>query len=362
MSSFLLWLAACASGAVGMQTVSTALYARSDTNATTVISPRVRAAATLGESAGVEATYSLDSWTGASIDIVTAATDAVSEIRQEVTAGGYYEVSDVTLGGGYRYSTENDYWSNGGVLNATFDLAENNTTLGLSVFGSNDTVGRSGDPDFLKPQRSIGGRASWTQVLDVKSLLALSWESTRVTGYQSSPYRFVAVGGDGTCAGTAQLCIPESHPNERIRNAAIARVRRALSEHTSLGLEYRYYFDDWGVQSHTMGPDFAWVVADRDRLNLGYRYYTQNDADFYSARYLQLSTTTRYVTRDRELSALYSNRVTLGYEHDFELTDDGMVLEAALRGGFTRYVYQAFVGLKSVNAAEGTFMLALQFK
>ncbi len=360
--SCLLWIAACASGPVGIQTASTALYARSDSNATTVLSPRVRAATTLGESAGLEATYSLDSWTGASVDVVSAATDAVTEVRQEVTAGGYYQFSDVTLGGGYRYSTENDYWSNGGVLNGTVSLAENNTTLGLSVFGSRDTVGRSGDPDFMRPQRSIGMRASFTQVLDVKSLLTLSWESTRVMGYQASPYRFVAVGGDGTCAGTANLCIPEAHPNERIRNAAIGRARRALSEHTSLGIEYRYYFDDWGVQSHTTGPDFAWVFSERDRLNLGYRYYTQSDADFYRVRYLQLGPSTRHVTRDRELSALYSNRVSLGYEHDFELTDSGTVLEAALRGGVTRYRYQAFLGLTSVNAIEGTFMLALQFK
>lgn len=297
------------------------------------------------------------------MDIVTAATDAVSEIRQEVTFGGYYELADVTLGGGYRYSGENDYWSNGGVLNATFDLAENNTTLGLSVFGSSDMVGRSGDPAFLEPQKSIGGRFSWTQVIDVKSLVALSWETTRVNGYQSSPYRFVAVGGDGTCAGSSDLCIPESHPSERYRNAAILRGRRALSQHTSLGLEYRYYFDDWGVQSHTMGPDFAWVIAEHDTLNLGYRYYTQADADFYRARYLSLSQTTRYVTRDRELSALYSNRLSLGYEHDFVLTESGdLVLEAALRTGFTRYVYQAFVGLDSVNAVEGTAMLALQFE
>ena len=353
---------ACASGAVGAQTASSAIYGRSDSNATTVWAPRVRAAATVGEAAGVEATYSFDAWTGASIDIVTAATDAVSEVRHEVTAGTYYEFSDVTLGGGYRYSTENDYWSHGGVLNTTFDLAENNTTLGVSVFGSTDLVGRAGNPDFLKPQRSIGARASWTQVIDVKSLIALSVESTAVSGYQSSPYRFVGVGGDGLCAGTADLCIPESHPGQRLRSALIARARRALSTATSLGFEYRYYFDDWGVQSHTLGPDFAWVLSEHDTLNLGYRYYTQSDADFYRARYLQLSNTTRYVTRDRELSTLYSNRLSLGYEHDFPLNDEGMVLEAALRSGLTRYVYRAFVGLDSVNAIEGTFLLALQFK
>jgi hypothetical protein len=347
---------------VGAQTASSALYARRDTNDTTVWAPRLRAAATLGESAGIEAAYSLDSWTGASIDVVTAATDAVHEIRHEITAGAYYELTDATLSGGYRYSTENDYWSNGGVASAAFDLAENNTTIAVSLFGSSDVVGRSGDDGFRRDQKSVGGRVSLTQVLDLRSIVALSFETTRVSGFQSSPYRFVAVGGDGTCAGSAALCIPESHPGLRHRSAILGRARRALGQNASLGLEYRYYFDDWGVQSHTLTPDLSWMPGEHDLINLGLRYYTQSDADFYRARYLSLDATTRYVTRDRELSALYSYRLSFSYEHGFVLTDDGsMELEAAFRGGVTRYHYQAFVGLDSVDAIEGSFMLALQF-
>jgi len=59
----------------------------------------------------------------------------VHEVRKEVTAGAYYEFGVATLSGGYRYSTENDYWSNGGVGNLTLDLFSKNTTLVFSGFG-----------------------------------------------------------------------------------------------------------------------------------------------------------------------------------------------------------------------------------
>src|SRR4051794_19393662 len=52
-----------------LASVSSTLYARSDTNATTVWSPRQRLAGKLGDSAGAEAALAIDSWTGASIDI-----------------------------------------------------------------------------------------------------------------------------------------------------------------------------------------------------------------------------------------------------------------------------------------------------
>jgi len=348
----------------GVTTVASSLYARSDTNATTVWSPRVHVAGKLGESAGVDTAIALDSWTAASIDITTAATSAVHEIRSEVTAGGFYEFENATLAAGYRYSTENDYWSNGGVASLTVDMASNNTTLGIAGFGSKDTVGRAGDPGFKKPQSSIGGRLSLTQVLDTKSLLQLSWETTSVEGYQAGPYRFVAVGGTdtGLCAGSAPFCLPEAVPGQRLRSAAIATLRRALGDHASLGASYRFYFDDWGLSSHTLSPDLAWLITEHGTLSLNYRYYTQSDADFYRPRYLGGLGDVKYLTRDRELSSLYSHRIGLGYSHEIDVGEEGgAVLTTAFRGGVTRYEYLAFVGLEQVDALEGTLLLSLDW-
>lgn len=342
--------------------MSSALYARTDSNATTVWSPRVRVAGAVDDTYGVEAAVALDAWTGASIDVTTAATKAIHEVRKEVTSGGYYAFADLTVSGGYRYSTEPDYRSHGGIGNLTLDLANDNTTLVLSLFGSRDDVGRAGDPSFRRPQRTIGGRLSITQLLSQASFLQLAWETTGIEGYQASPYRYVAIGGDGTCASPAPLCVPEHVPEQRLRNAAIARVRHAFGEHVSAGLDYRFYFDDWGLSSQTIAPDLALIVSERGTLALHYRYYTQREADFYQPRYLEASDATGFVTRDRELSAMYSNRIGLGYLHTCALGKGGTVLTTALRTGLIRYKYLAFVGLDHVDALEGTLLISLDHR
>jgi hypothetical protein len=352
----------CGRSPVGATTASSALYARTDSNATTVWSPRMRVAGSIGEAAGVEAAVALDAWTGASVDVTTAATKAIQEVRKEVTAGAHYTFSDLTISGGYRYSNEPDYWSHGGIGTFALDLANHNTTLALALFGNRDEVGRAGDPSFKKPQGALGARLSLTQVIDTQSLIQLSWETTRVNGFQASPYRYVAIGGQGTCASSAPLCLPEHAPDERLRHAAVVRGRRALGRHVSVGLEYRFYFDDWGLRSQTVAPDLAFLVVEHGTLSLGYRYYTQNEADFYKPRYLLASDANHYVTRDRELSAMYANRLSLGYKHDFELGTGGCVLSSALRTGITRYKYLAFVGLERVDALEGTVLLSLDWR
>lgn len=341
--------------------MSSAVYGRVDTNATTVWAPRERVAVNFEDTAGIESSVALDVWTGASIDVVTAATRAVHEVRKEVTAGAFYEFPNASVSGGYRYSTENDYWSHGGVGTLSFDMASKNTTLALSGFGSRDIVGRAHDPAFRKPQSSGGGRVSLTQILDRATVLQLSWETARVAGYQASPYRYVAIGGQGTCAGSAPLCLPEVVPEQRTRSAAVLRARRALGERVSVGLDYRFYFDDWGLLSHTIAPDLAWLVTEHGSLSLSYRYYTQSEADFYRPRYVPPGPIGGYLTRDRELSALYSNRLALGFTREFPMEADTR-LTLALRTGVTRYVYLAFVGLHRVDALEGTLLLSLSFR
>lgn len=361
---FLLSLVACAGEPTrGVVSATSSLYARTDTNATTVWSPRLQVAGQVDEALRVESSYSLDAWTGASVDVVTAATRAIHEVRQEVTGGAGYVFGDtVSASGSYRYSTENDYWSHGGVGTVSFDLAQHNTTLDVTAFGNRDRVGRAGDALFSRRQATLGARLALTQVIDAKTLAQLSVESVGVHGYQSSPYRFVAIGGAGTCAGAAPLCLPEHAPEQRTRAAVVLRVRRALGATTSLGVSYRFYFDSWGVRSQTLSPELSWLVDEHGTLSLSYRYYTQGEADFYRPRYLDLDASAGFFSRDRELSTSYAHRVGLSYQHELPLPKRDAVLSFALRAGGTYYRYLAFVGLSHVEALELTALCGLSFR
>ncbi len=336
------------------------VFVRGDTDHTTVISPHAgvqtrfnadRTTANVG--------YTADIWTSASIDIRTAATKAVSEQRDQIDVGVGHELDNATLNASYYFSGENDYTSHGVGLSSTQELANNTTTFEESFHYSYDLVGRSGDANFSRPLSTYGLRLVMTQILSPKALVQGVWEGAYRQGFQSSPYRFVGLGGDGQCGGTAILCVPEAHPDTRIRNAFVVRGRYALSSDTSAGIGYRFYFDDWGVAAHTAIAQVAWLPSEDTVLTLRYRFYTQSAAGFYRSTYPAPTGALRYVTRDRELSPMFSNRVALSFEKSFDVSDD-IAIRLGLAVGGTVFVYQDFVGLNEVFAGDATLALSLE--
>lgn len=324
-----------------------------------VSTPRAALAGRVGDFT-LRGAYALDVWSGASIDIRTAASPYVEELRHEADVAAGYEGEDFRLRGGYRLSVENDYVSNAGSLRAELDLAARTTTLALDVYGGGDDVGRSGDASFHRLQARAGGRFAWTQVLDPLTVVSASWETSVVLGYQASPYRFVALGGDGTCIA-APFCVPEAVPEERIRNALVIVGRRAIDDALSFGLEYRFYVDSWELVSHTAAADVAWRVDPALTLGLGYRYYTQGEASFYRPRYFDANGAYGFWTRDRKLSAFFTHAVTLSGGYETALSRD-IDLTVGARVTGTRFEYLAFVGLNDVYALEVTLLAGTRFR
>ncbi len=333
-------------------------FVRGDSDQTVVVSPRAAARVTVDETT-FDAAYSADVWTSASIDVRTAATHPVTEQRDQIDLAVNHELSDVSFGGSYYYSGENDYWSHGFTLRSTQELFSGSTTIEESLRFVHDIVGRSGDPTFSRSLDTFGARLVLTQVLSPEAILQAVWEGAYREGYQSSPYRFVGLGGDGLCNGTAVLCIPEANPESRIRNALVVQGRYALSRDSSVGLGYRFYFDDWGVLAHTAIAQVAWIPAQGQMLTLRYRFYTQSAAGFYMAHYPLPDAQINYVTRDRELSAMFGNRLALSYEGR-AVVDENIALRVALAVGGTIFVYQDFPGLTEVYAGDATVALTLE--
>jgi len=350
----------CAGHAPKVTNASSTVYVRSDTDATTIVAPTVHLAGKV-DHATLAATYTVDAWTGASVDVVTAATKAIHEKRNEVDATAGYEHGTVALSANYRFSTEPDYLSHGLTLGVRTDLASKNTTIAFDLLGTDDRVGRSGDPVFSQPVRSLGGRLALAQVLGRNTIAELGWQTTLVDGYQASPYRFVAIGDLGTCDSNAPFCIPEQVPGQRVRNAVTVRARRALGRSLSSGLEYRFYFDNWGMMSQAIQPDLAWRLSDAQTILLRYRYSTQSRVLFYRPRYFDVATTDGYVTRDRKLSALLDNELGAQYVHRIENEDGDRVVVWGLRSTLSRVDYLAFVGLEHVWALEATALLGVEF-
>lgn len=339
--------------------LAAAIYVRSDDDETTVISPYARAAKKLGDSTAASATYSADVWTSASVDIrASASVRPVTEQRDELDLALMHEIDDLTLSGTYRFSSEHDYLSHGAMLDAAYAFADKAATLSLGLRALFDTVGRAGDPTFSRDLGTLDATLSYTQVLDPMMFVQATYEIAHGSGYQASPYRWVGGGGTGFGCKEALQCLPEQVPDARTRHALAAMLRRALSDAISLGASYRYYFDDWGLGSHTVLAELGWNLGSAALLSLRYRFYMQSAADFYQPRYTQL-TAEAYRTRDRELSGMSFHRIGADLHYDLGLRSDQARLSFALSVGGNFYTYDDFVGLSSAQALEVTAALTL---
>jgi hypothetical protein len=332
------------------QTASTSLYVRSDSDRTTVITPRLRVAAPIAEQTTVDVTYTVDVWTSASIDIRTSASKAITEQRDEIDVGVAQVLGDATLSAGYRYSSEPDYDSNGGSLGLSYDFADKNSTLGLGLSAIFDDVGRAGDPGFSRALRTLSARASFTQLLDSKMFAQLVYEIGRSEGYLAS-----------ACTDQRpEYCVSEQVPNARQRHAASLTLRRALFDAMSLGAGYRLYLDDWGLLSHTVEADLAVLAGSDTLLRLRYRLYTQGKSLHYSKRFLTLDAAGRYFTHDKELSTFTVHRIAADLEQRLALDDSGNVMRMVASVGPSFYTYADFPPLSGITAIEVTLSLVLE--
>lgn len=340
--------------------LSSSVFVRTDSDHTVVVSPRAHLDKRLDESNRLDVTYAADVWTSASVDIRASASVPVTEQRDELVLALSHEWQDVSLAGSYRYSVENDYVSHGVSATGTLDLAQNNTTLMLAGFAFIDKVGRSGQPQFSRDLTTSGARAALTQVLGPKMLAQLSYELAFLAGYQASPYRVVGIGGTGFGCQDAMACQAEHEPDRRYRHAFALLWRRALTDVISLGLNYRFYVDSWGLSSHTVLGQLGWSLGEWSLLALSYRYYTQTGVSFYQRVYAHASDATRYTTRDREQSPMSDQRLGLEWEQGLPVGNAGARLTFHTSLGGVLYTYDNFVGLSDVKALELTFALRVE--
>jgi hypothetical protein len=325
-----------------------ATYVRTDSDDTTVVAPRLRGKAELSDETSVSLTYAADVWTSASIDIKTSASQRpVTEQRDEIDLSVDHAIPDLTFTAGYRFSHEPDYVSHGVSGGFGYEFAQKNAQLGVGLSASSDSVGRAGDEQFSRSVGTFGARLSLTQVLSTDDLLQGMYELSRTSGYLASPYRYVPIGGNGLCNGTAPLCVPEVNPDSRLRHAASIQLRHALGSEWSVGGGYRFYTDDWGIGAHTVRADLAFAPGDTI-LSLRYRFYTQGSADHYQQTYDELQP---LVTTDKELSSLSSHRIELELEQSFDYRD-GRSLVFTLSVAPLFYSYDEFTPLDSITAFE----------
>jgi len=220
---------------------------------------------------------------GEPVQVMSGAT--VKDTRQDFLGTGSYYLDNgrLSLSGGL--STENDYFSGNGGLEAAVDFNEKTTTLSSGFGFSFDTIEPT-DANLFPTRVSEEEKQSYSifaaisQVVNREAQLQSGLTFQHSTGFLSDPYKLVSVGG---------VNLADSRPDSRNQVSWLTRYRHHFSGvEGTLHADYRFYLDDWEVYSHTV--ELAWYqsIFERFRLIPSLRYYDQSQASFYSPYFLVL--------------------------------------------------------------------------
>lgn len=221
----------------------------------------------------------------------------VDEARHQFGVGVTQLISKATIGINGIYGSESDYTSSTLALQLSVPFAKNNTTVQAGFVRSWDR----NSPEHRTWTRDLDvttWSAGLTQVLGKRLIAQLDGTYIRNRGFQSDAYTVVSIIGPERVSTFEPI-----HPDARDRKAIGLRANYKLNDRDVLQLGYRYYTDDWDVRSHTADIRFDRRYISGLILGAGIRLYSQSDAFFFEPEY---TSPQRFMTVDSKLDGSYS--------------------------------------------------------
>lgn len=239
------------------------------------------------------------------------------------------------------FSSEDDYISYGvaGTLMKDFNQRNTTVTAGLSV--QDDSVEpASGTPlelaiancsdtapalpawancNITAPRFGNGSKKVFdgvfgvTQVLNERTVTQLNYSLGSSLGYLTDPYKLISV-VDHSLDGEEVLILYEKRPDRRTRQSLYWKTVSQLSADRIADFSYRYFWDDWGIKSHTIDFKYRIEHSSRSYTQPHLRINLQSEADFfYPALDAANSELPRYASADYRLGELKTYTVGLKY-------------------------------------------------
>ncbi|QMU62077.1 MAG: DUF3570 domain-containing protein [Gammaproteobacteria bacterium] len=223
--------------------------------------------------------------TGDPLVVMSGAT--IDDTRYDFRAGLDYFGDKYTISPSIAYSTEKDYKSIAGGVSVEYEFPNKATSVKGSISASFDEI----EPTQLagtlrvdsedKENYTVTG--SVTQVINKYTVLQSTLGVSYFDGFLTDPYKQVWIG-----VGGGFEIRPENRPGDRTKYTWATQLRR-YSELLSAALhaDYRFYYDDWDVRSHTLELGLNKVTESGWAFDTSIRYYSQTQADFYEPFYRQ---------------------------------------------------------------------------
>lgn len=243
----------------------------------------------------------------------------------QFTARYYFDATTLGITGGL--SDEPDFLSNFGSANISHEFNDKLTTVSAGYGVTSNTITRNGGshtshhandpahnptnyPDLNEDSLFHSFNTSIAQVLGKNTLFQSTINYANQSGYLSNPYKFVYVRGEVTAEEYYEMSLAntpgqldwnsitnlemvgvelfrEVRPGQRNLVSFSNQINQHIPElNASAHFDYRFYTDDWGINSHTF--ELKWYQSLPWGLTVtpNIRYYSQSQADFFAPYFL----------------------------------------------------------------------------
>ncbi len=269
--------------------------------------------------------------------------DTFKDTRSALSANYEFSLNRLTrLSAGLAFSDEYDFTSIGFNSSVARDFNNKNTTLLLGFAYESDTITPEGGiPVRFGSVRLNPGRGpKWedeerereggdedktvtdflvgvTQVINQRMLMQLNYSFSSSDGYHTDPFKVLSV-VDRT-SGRPLDYLYENRPDSREKQSIYWKTKYSLINGNVLDLSYRYLWDDWDIVSHTVDARYLLDLTDRLYLEPHVRYYTQQEAEFFSHSLRSGDALPQYASADYRLGAF--DGLTYGTKLGYRLSN-----------------------------------------
>jgi len=241
--------------------------------------------------------YLVDVVSAASVDIVSTASRAWHEVRQEGSVEASYEPKTFGVQAHATVSDEPDYLSLSAGAAVTQDLLDKNLTWLLGYSYGHDVAGRTGTPfsvfSHVIDRHAMSGVL--TLVMSPTTVGSLIGDAIFEDGDQSKPYRYIPLFAPGSSVprGASIDLVNSLRASARpLEQLPLSRQRYGLTTrlahrfpHATLRLDERLYVDSWTMMATTTDARYLADLGPRVETGPHARLHAQTAVDFWQLAY-----------------------------------------------------------------------------
>lgn len=330
------------------------MYHRYDGGGVTIDGPSLLVRKDFADTVSLSGNYYVDNVSSASIDVEASGASEYAEERTEYNVGADYLYDKSVMSIGYTNSTENDYEAETVVFGISQDFFGDLTTVTLSYAMGNDIVMQNGNDAFKADTDRQNFSFGISQVTTPNLLLTFNYEVVTDEGYLNNPYRsYRFVDPNNT---NNYLTATEVYPQTRTSDAFALGGKYYLPYRASIGLNYRYFTDDWDIDADTVTLEYTHPVGEHWIFDVTLRKYQQNAAYFYSDLHdFQSADAKDFRARDKELSDYSTTSFGLGVSYEFKIGQGDLIDKSSISFNYDRitFDYNNFTDLTKSTGTVG---------